>query len=388
MFKFCYLIVKNLGRSKVRTTLTCLAVVVLVAIYSIVSTVTKFVDNLVSDAAGQTRLLVTERWVMPSQFPVRFVPQVTATPGVADWTVWHMYLGFLDETQRQGRMAGGFATRMDNLVAMHPGLEGIDPKALEAIKHEKTGVLMGVQVMQHMQWQVGQRFTMLSTSHLGKNLEFKIVGVLPPGRWASAFFFREDYYQEGVGDKETANIIWLRVNDPETGKKVAAAIDERFGKNEPSLKVETESAGIARFAGRSQSLLSIIELVVSILIVDMVIILSNSISITTRERRVEMAVLKVLGFQPTHIMALVIGEAMLVGGLSGLLGSGLTWAVSELNAADFLPLEIGFLSQFPMALGIVPFGLGMGALVGLVGSVIPAFNARKVKVSDVFANIS
>jgi putative ABC transport system permease protein len=119
---------------------------------------------------------------------------------------------------------------------------------------------------------------------------------------------------------------------------------------------------------------------------DMIVILSNSISSPTRERRVEMAVLKVLGFQPAHIMALVIGEAMLVGGLSGGLGGSLTYAISALNAHG--ALNIGFLTQFPVAAAIVPFGVFMGAIVGLAGSVIPALNARKVKVSDVFANIS
>jgi putative ABC transport system permease protein len=182
--------------------------------------------------------------------------------------------------------------------------------------------------------------------------------------------------------------MWLRVDDPETGKQVAAAIEREFGKTDPSLKVETESAGVARFAGRSQSLLAIIQAVVTILVVDMIIILSNSISITTRERRVEMAVLKVLGFQPGHIVLLVIGEAMLVGGLSGLLGAGLTFAVSELNAQRALPVDINFLTQFPMPAAIVPWGLALGAFVGLVGSVLPALNARKVKVSDVFANLA
>ena len=66
--------------------------------------------------------------------------------------------------------------------------------------------------------------------------------------------------------------------------------------------------------------MAIVDVVVAILLIDMLVILSNSISISTRERRREMAIFKVLGFQPSYVMAMVIGEAMIVGGIGGALG--------------------------------------------------------------------
>ena len=49
--------------------------------------------------------------------------------------------------------------------------------------------------------------------------------------------------------------------------------------------METESASVARFAERGQAILAIIQLVVGILLLDMIVVLSNSISVATRERR-------------------------------------------------------------------------------------------------------
>jgi putative ABC transport system permease protein len=122
----------------------------------------------------------------------------------------------------------------------------------------------------------------------------------------------------------------------------------------------------------------------------MVIVLSNSISVATRERRSEMAVLKVLGFQPGLIMALVVGEATLVGALSGLLGAAAAWTGSTLAVRGVFPWpEItGLFMMFPIAASTVAWGMVMGALVGFAGSIVPAWNARKVKVSDVFAKIA
>ena len=79
-----------------------------------------------------------------------------------------------------------------------------------------------------MNWQVGQRFTMTSMNYAGHDLEFKILGVLPDMRWSQNFFFRDDYFQEGTGDKDRFHMMWVRVRDPETGQRVAAQIERTF----------------------------------------------------------------------------------------------------------------------------------------------------------------
>jgi putative ABC transport system permease protein len=123
------------------------------------------------------------------------------------------------------------------------------------------------------------------------------------------------------------------------------------------------------------------------ILVTLALVISNSISISVRERRKEMAVLKVLGFQPRHILGLVLGEALLIGTASGLLSAGgSTYFIN--NVMGGLKLPIAFFQAFT----IPPEAIGWGAAVGfgtaLVGSIIPAFSARRVKVSDVFSKVA
>ena len=390
MLKFLKMVFKNLGRNKWRTILTGLAVVVLVAIYAVMTTVTGSVRRLVSSQARQTKLVVSERWVMPSRLPIRYLPEITGLAEVEDWTTWNFYAGFFDDSLRRDRQGVGIATRPDNLLAMHPDLSDIGTPAVRALQKTKSGVLIGAAVLETMRWKVGQNFTFVSTSHPGRNLQFTIVGVIPRGPWARGFLFRQDYFEEGVGNDATINCVWLRVRDPNAGRALAAGLQQRFSDRQPQLKVETESAGAARFVGRSQALLSIIDVVVAILLVDMVVILTNSISIVTRERRTEMAVLKVLGFQPWHVMNLVIFEAVLVGAFSGFLGAGTVWLVSELTVKGVLRVAslTSFLVTFPVSLQTLLTGTLLGAGVGLAGSIIPAWNCRRVQVADVFANVT
>lgn len=305
---------------------------------------------------------------MPSKLPNRYVQLIAAVPGVEDWTVWNNYFGFLDDTGRLDRRGIGIATRMDNLRKMHPDLDNLDPAVLEEMKREKTGVLMGSAIMSTMDWHVGQRFTVKGMNYPGSNLQFKIIGVLPPGRWSHNFFFRQDYFQEGTGEKSRMNSVWLRVRDPATGSRVAAEIEKMFDKSEAEVLVETESAGVARLASRSQSIVTIINMVASILLIDMLVILSNSISISTRERRREMAVFKVLGFQPGFIMAMVIGEAMLVGAIGGGLGALLAFLLSSIH----LPLALPQVLQLSVTADAIPMGLLLGAAAGFIGSIFPA----------------
>lgn len=384
MVKFLSLLAKNLGRNKVRTTLTALAVLVLVAIYTLASTVTDTVGEAITELSSQSRLMVREKWIMPSRFPVRYLPKILAVKGVEDWTPWHFYFGTLDEA---GHNIAGIATRMDNLCEMHSGMDDLDPALLSAMDREKNGVLMGRVIMDQMNWQVGQRFSVISSSHVGKNLEFQVVGVLGSNLWARNFFFREDYYQEGLGDKENVNVLWLRVSDEQTGKRVSADVERLFQNSREKLRVETESAGVGRFIGRADTLVNIINFVVGILLLDMVVVVSNSIGMTVRERRQEMAILKILGFQPSFIVAMVVGEAIVVGAAGGLCGAGLSCLVSALNAAGHLPTRIDFLMQFPIEVKFVLHGLLVGGAIGFLGSVLPARSAFKVRVAEAFSNV-
>jgi putative ABC transport system permease protein len=388
--KFILLILKNLGRSKVRTILTSLAVAVLVTISAEMVTVTSTIQKMVESDASQAKLVVTERWVVPSRVPLRYVPYLNRLAGVTDWTTWSFYFGSFDATRLKQTEGLGLATRVENLTTMHAGLHKLDPAVIEALKREKNGALLGTGIMDMMNWKVGQQFTLISSSHPDKNLTFRIVGVMPIGEWPLNFFFRQDYFEEGIGNKESVNCVWLRTKDAEAAREVAEEIQKVFEKRQPELKVETESAGVARFASRGQAVLSLIRLVVFILVVDMVIVLSNSISVATRERRSEMAVLKVLGFEPGLIMALVVGEATLVGAVSGFAGATAAWSFSALALHGLLqwPGITGLFMMFPIAATTIAWGTLMGALVGFAGSIVPAWNARKVRVSDVFAKIA
>ncbi len=389
LLKFCILILKSLGRNKVRTLLTGLGITVLVCVYAIVTSVTSAVSSRINAQGSQTRLICTDRWVAPSLIPLRYVPDLARQEGVEDWTTWSLFPCYFDTARRMDRQGIGIATRADNLASMIADADRIAPEALARFQQRRDAALIGSAVMKTMDWRIGQQITVQGTRFPRTEIPLTIVGEMPPGQLAS-FYFRQDYFQNVDINKSMVNAVLLKVRDPGAVDQVATTIRLRYERRQPALKVETESAGVARFAGRAEAILNLIQLVVGVLLIDMVIILSNSISISVRERRVEMAVLKVLGFQPLHILAMVIVEAMLIGAFAGTLGTGIVFGISRLTLNGILPVTLAtqFLIQFPVPSAVVGQGLLLGALVGLSGSLIPALSARKVKVSDVFSRIA
>jgi putative ABC transport system permease protein len=95
-----------------------------------------------------------------------------------------------------------------------------------------------------------------------------------------------------------------------------------------------------------------------------------------------MAVLKVLGFRPVQILLLILGEALLVGGVAGFVTGMLSWAFVTV---DF---QIGFFPGFRVPIYALFWGLAMGFGTSLLGSLLPAWTASSVKVSEVFAKVA
>jgi putative ABC transport system permease protein len=179
----------------------------------------------------------------------------------------------------------------------------------------------------------------------------------------------------------------MRVPDTENFREVADEVMESPNFTTPAVKCETAASGVASFLDAYRSLLWGVQwLLVPAVLVTMAVVIANAISISVRERRTEMAVLKVLGFRPMQVMVLVLGEAVLIGALSGFASSAL--AYGAINAMGGVKFPIAFFPAFRVPVDALWWGVTIGALTALAGSIVPAWSARSVKVAEVFAKIS
>ena len=187
---------------------------------------------------------------------------------------------------------------------------------------------------------------------------------------------------------KTLNLVWLKVPDTAAYNRIADQILHSPSFTDPAVKVETASSGIASFLDAYRDLLAWVKwFVIPAILVTLSLVIATAISISVRERRVEMAVLKVLGFGPTQIMLMVLAEALLVGTVSGMLSAGGTFLFVN-KVLGGVKFPIGFFPAFRIPRDALWWGPCLGALTALVGSVVPAWSARSVKVSQVFAKLT
>ena len=410
--RFFLLILKNLKRNKLRSALTALAVVALVFIYSMIVTVVGFLDSFTTEKSKDVKLLVNERFRLLSNFNRAHMDDIISDrsslgkelrqiPGFDPdkHTIWHFVIFTLDPQMKdQDKTFFAVATYPEKIRTMTDNLkpEEFDPQWAELMKMPPSGikggglVLGGTQAAK-LKKKVGDVFTAKSVSHrdgtpLRQPIEmtFEVVGALPEeSAWNDASFMDYEYLDRVLHEKKNEadgkiTWAWLQVDDLKSAGQVSQTIERHLSE----LRCETSATANSRFMEPLKPMLWGIKwfLVPAILLV-MAVILANTFSITVRERQTEIAVLKVLGFRSGHVLALVLGEAILVGTLAGLLGAAATFAAVNFSGG----IRLTGMPVLRIPLTVFAWGPLIGVLTALAGGVIPAWIARRVKVAAVFA---
>ncbi|HEX4131410.1 MAG TPA: ABC transporter permease [Pirellulales bacterium] len=414
--KFVFLILKNLRRNLLRTVLTALGTVVLVFVVTLVWSVLSFLDDVTSEKSTNLKAIVTERWQIPSQMP--FAYAATLADGAArksgdvhpiDSMTWQFFGGTLDPKSRtRENLVFAIAMQPRKMITMMDELDrltGDDAAEMERIlrlmESNRRGIVIGRERLAAIDKRVGERIVLHGLNYKDINLEFDIVGTFSVPRYDQTAVMNREYLNEALdeyarthrGEKhpmvqKTLNLVWVRVPDQQSYSRVAEQIMSSPYYSMPAVKVETESSGVSAFLESYRDLIWGMRWLLSpAILVTLSLIISNAISISVRERRLEMAVLKVLGFLPRHIMLLVLGEAVLVGTLAGLASATGTYYVVN-DCLGGLKFPIAFFPAFFIPRAAIGWGLTIGLTTSLLGSIVPAWGARTVRVSDVFAKVA
>jgi putative ABC transport system permease protein len=118
------------------------------------------------------------------------------------------------------------------------------------------------------------------------------------------------------------------------------------------------------------------------------VVTANTMSMAVRQRRREIAVLKTIGFDRGLVMALILGEALVLGGVGGALGV----AVGHLaiRSLPSVPLVGWAVQQFPH-LGLSPAvglaGFALAVLLSLAAGLVPAVLAYRGRITDLLRTV-
>jgi putative ABC transport system permease protein len=381
--KFLRLILANLGRNKLRSTLTGGAIALAVLLVCVLLAMPAGLDAIVEQLASNTRISVHNKAGIVYPLPFSFTRKVRQVEGVVDAVAITWFGGAFEE---EGRVTfPNFAVEPDHIGTVYPDYP-IKPQQLEDFRRYRDAAIVGGQVMNQYKWKIGDRVTLRSTVW-PVNLDFRIVGIIDDDR-APQFWFQREYLDAALKAKGwaglgIAGIIWTRVDDPKRVNSVMRTIDEMSRNSDAETACETEKSFFSNFFGSLEGFVTIILIVTGLVALCIVFIAANTASMAVRERAREIAVLKAIGFGRRIIFATLVAETMALSMISGGIGVLVALGITRtLRAFAGWNDTIGPLANFMITPPVIVQGLLLSLLVGLLAGIAPARGAASKAVVE------
>jgi putative ABC transport system permease protein len=378
--KYVPLIIANLFRKKLRTTLTIGSFAVALFLFGLLIVV-RGAFNQGAEVAGADRLVVINKTSIIQPLPLSYRDRLLQVPGVKEVTSENWFGGvYQDEKNFFAQMAIDDAT----FWKMYPEFS-IDPEQRKAFQDDKEGVIVGADLAKRFGWKIGDRVPIKGTIFPG-TWEFNVRGIYHgtrPQDDQTQFLFRWDYLEERRAfGKGMVGWYTLRVDNPDNAAQIVKAVDNTFANSPWETKTDTEKSFAAGFVKQMGNIQFLIMSIGGVVFFTLLLVTGNTMAIAVRERIRELAVLKAVGFSDTFVLVLVLFESMFV----ALIGAGLGLSLIKLFTLNGDPTH-GMLPYFRLPLWAILFGFVVAATVGLAAGILPALTASRLRVVDALRRI-
>lgn len=379
---------RNALRNRLRTALTVLAVAIALVAFVMLRTVV-WAYTIGGEVAARDRVVTRHKVTFVMLLPLKYAEQVRQQPGVTQVT-WANWFGGKDPKHDKEFFAALAVDPKTYLDVYDEMQVTADEKA--AWQQDRRGAVVGDVLAKKLGWKKGDKIV-LESQFLEGQFEMTISAIYTATRKSvdrNTLIFHWDYMNERAGPtKDTIGWITSRVSDPGRTADIGRGIDKAFDDNDTQTLSQSERAFNQSFLGMFSAVLKAIDLVSIVILGIMMLVLGNTIAMGVRERTQEYGALRALGFLPKHLVLFVLGEAVTVGALGGVLGLALSYPIVEKGMGRFLEENMGgFFPYFRISAGVAAQAIGISLLLGLLAAVIPAWQTTRIKVVDALRRVA
>jgi putative ABC transport system permease protein len=392
------LVLVNLGRNKLRTTLTLLSVVVALFLFCALRGV---LDTLAASikVGSEARLVTRNAISLIFPLPLSYRERLVAIPGVKSVSYANWFGG--RDPVDPGNFYAQFACDAETYMPIYdadveiiaadsssvplPVPAGVNPK-LAMFMSERDACIVGESLFKRMKWKLGQKVPVSGTIFPG-TWTFTIRAVYhakDPAFGEESMLFHWKYLSEkGMGGQGFVGWYVLQLGDPGRAGEVTEAVDALYANSGAATHTETERAFQAGFVSMYGNVPFLIGVIGIAVVFAILLVAANTMMMATRERTAEFGVMKTLGFADATLFRLVLIEAAIItfgGGTLGALLAKFTIEGSHFNAGGFLP---------PMTVSwtTVAIGIGVAVLMGATSGIIPALQASRLRIVDALRRV-
>lgn len=374
------LLFKNAFRHKLRSWLTILSITIAVLAFGLLRTVVDGFYSGVQRASVNrlvTRNAISMTFLMPSSYETR----IRQVPGVTDVSAMNWFGGiYINERN----FFANFAVDPRSFVRLYREYV-YPPDQLQSFLRDRKGAAAGRKLAERFGWKIGDPIVLKGTLYPG-NWEF-VLRMIYTGRDESGderlFFFHWDYLNEslrrtvpGMADHTGVYIVGIEHGD--MAATVAAEIDKTFSNSRAETLTETEKAFNLSFIAMANSILMIVRIVSLIVIVIIIAVAANTMSMTSRERIGEYAILKALGFGGFWVAGLIFGESLVISMIGAVFGILATFPAAQL----FRQFLGSVFPAFVVSNQTMAYDMIAGVLIGTLAAIVPAWRSIQIKIAD------
>jgi putative ABC transport system permease protein len=372
--RFLPLLLANLRRKKVRTTLTVGSFAVALLLFGLLAAVRAGFHQGI-DVAGADRLVVIGRTGLIQLLPLPYLDRIRRLPGVKDVTHATWFGGIYKDERN---FFPQFVIEPDAWLAMYPEFR-VPEDEWQAFLADRQAVVVGRQLAERYGWKLGDHVPLKAPAYLGGGAwDFNVRGIYHgtrPQDDEGQFWLQHKYFYEKAPRYFQGIVGWyvVRVSDPDRASEVAKAIDHEFANSTSETRTQTESAFAASFMKQMGNIEFLILAIGSIVFFTLLLVTGNTMAIAVRERTNELAVLKAIGYSDRFVLGLVLAESMLIAALGGAIGLVLARVVAARDiTSGIIPLYLAPAALFA--------GVALALATGLLAGLLPALGAMRLSV--------
>ena len=355
------LIVANVSRRKARTALTAggiaVGVAAVLALLALSAGLNRSAGQLIHLGRADVGLFQSGAAdPTASVMPLSLIPELRAQPEVRDASPIQLVVDALardESTIVFGLQPRGFVARILVFIKGN-GLHG-------------GRVAVGDLLAQQLHLRIGQTvrlrrrpFTISGIFHSG--IQFEDLGMIVPLADAQALAGRT---------RDEATTIAVRFNSGISSSRGAAELRRTF----PNLEVIANAGEAVRAGANGQLIAKAVLLIVVLALIIGALAVANTMLAAVLERRRELVLLSTIGWSPSQLAGLVLGEAIavsMIGTAAGL--------VLGLMASGLLPDALGLRNFISPQLSAWVFGRAalIGVTIGVIGAIYPVWRVTRI----------
>ncbi len=375
------MILKNTMRHPLRNALTVLGIAIAVSAFGLLRTVLTSWDAAI-EVASVDRLVTRDAVSFIFPMPLAYAEKIEKVEGIETLCYFNWFQGVYKDKQN---FFPRMACQPDRVFSVYPEYI-VSPEQLEAFKTERKACVIGESIANQFNITLGDVMNVEGDIYPG-SWDFVVRGIYKKRDEkvdATQMFFHWDYLNERINQEAPvrANRIgWVvaKLKRGANAAEVSQAIDRQFKNSSTETKSETERAFNQSFFEAYSAIFTGIR-VMSVLIIGIILlVLGNTMIMSTRERTREYAMLKTLGFSGKNLISFIAGESIIMSFIGAILGivllSLLVQIVSAVVPKQFFPV-------FFIAPSTYVITFTSAIILGFLSSIQPVLNTLKTRIVD------